>query len=265
MSPWSRWRVHFTDSAARPLPALSAMPVLSPAARSALAASLAIFQLGESGEGRIAHQIDRTALPGIDDDYRAALKLFVAEEGRHARILGRMVRAMGGELLSKSWTEAVFRHGRRLLGVRLKLLVLLAAEVIAIVFYGALTPALPVGPLRSALEEITADEDHHLRFHARFFATQTPTALSRAVFSTLWWAGASAACLAVAWDHRATLRLLGVPRRALLDGAVREIHRVQRAVCAAQSAEVSTGSSSRSRQLGSQPGSVAERANSIAS
>ncbi len=228
--PWSHWLSHFTDTARRPLPGLSAMPVLSPEAREALASSLAIFQLGESGEGRIAHQIDRAMLPGIDDDYRAALKLFVAEEGRHARILGRMVRGMGGELLEKSWTEAVFRHGRRLMGVRLKLLVLQAAEVIAIVFYGALIPHLPPGPLRDALDEITADEDHHLRFHAQFFATQTRTALSRAVFRTLWRAGASAACVAVAWDHRKTMHLLGVPRRALVSGAVREIRRVEDAV-----------------------------------
>ncbi|MFT5680401.1 MAG: hypothetical protein ACI8RZ_001307 [Myxococcota bacterium] len=228
--PWSSWLSHFTTSARRPLPDLSAMPMLPDGAGKALAASLAIFQLGESGEGRIAHQIDHTELSGIDDDYRAALKLFVAEEGRHARILGRMVRAMGGELLEKSWTEAVFRHGRRMMGVRLKLLVLLAAEVIAIVFYGALTPSLPHGPLRAALEEITADEDHHLQFHAQFFATQTTTALSRTVFRILWWAGASAACLAVAWDHRATMRLLGAPWSLLVSGAIREIRRVEVAV-----------------------------------
>ena len=39
----------------------------------------------------LAHQIGRVAWPHIDDDYRAALRLFVKEEARHARILGGWV------------------------------------------------------------------------------------------------------------------------------------------------------------------------------
>ncbi|HSP80218.1 MAG TPA: hypothetical protein VLQ93_16925, partial [Myxococcaceae bacterium] len=128
---WSRWRQHFEANRTRALPkGLEQVDTVPAGWRAPLAASLARFQLGEAGEGRIAQEIDRVRLPGVDADYRAALKLFVAEEGRHARILGHLVPALGGRLLARNWTERLFTHGRRLLGVRLKLTVLLVAEVV---------------------------------------------------------------------------------------------------------------------------------------
>lgn len=206
---WNAWRRHFDENAQRPLPAIGP-PAMSPVQRTALAASLAKFQLGESGEGRIAHDIDHAALPGIDDDYRAALKRFVAEEGRHARVLGLMVNALGGRLLGRQWTERLFVRGRRALGVRFKLLVLLAAEVIGISFYGVLAQVLPPSELRDALGQICADEEHHLAFHAAFFGSQRPDWLASRLLWLAWWPLALTAGLVVFLDHRRTLRVFGV-------------------------------------------------------
>src|SRR3712207_9596320 len=83
-----------------------------------------------------------------------------------------MVRALGGKLLGRNWTERLFVRGRRLLGLRLKLMVLLVAEVVGGAFYGLLVSRLPPGPLRRGLEEICEDERHHLRFHGDFFSAQ---------------------------------------------------------------------------------------------
>ena len=224
-SCWRPWRERFLARSTRPLPATTA-PRLDPERRRLLAASLAVFQLGESGEGRIAHQIRHARISGIDDDYRAALRLFVAEEGRHGRILGQMVRALGGELLGHTWTEALFRRGRRLLGVRLKLLVLLAAEVVAVVFYGALVAGLPASPMRQALAEVVADEQLHLDFHVAFFQTQTGSRARRLGFSWVWWTVALSACAAVAWDHRRLLRALGTPLRSVVAASLQQIARV---------------------------------------
>jgi len=216
MSPYETWRRHFEQNRLRPLPAVDA-PELPRAQHLALARSLARFQLGESGEGRIAHEIDR--VEGVDAEYRAALKLFVAEEGRHAAILARMVQALGGALLQRSWTERLFVHARRLFGVRFKLLVLLAAEVIGIGFYGMLSGAVPSGALAQALEQICGDEEAHLRFHCQFLASQP------ALLRLMWRPLGTAAALTVLWDHRATLRAFGISLRAaaaLMLGRVRE-------------------------------------------
>jgi len=209
---WSDWRRHFEMNRQRPVPeGLERAEEVPEAWRPALAASLATFQLGEAGEGRIAHEIDRATVPGIDADYRAALKLFVAEEGRHARILGLMVRGLGGKLLARNWTERLFVFGRRLLGLRLKMMVLLAAEVVGGSFYGLLASRLPEGGLRRALEQICEDEQHHLDFHGEFFARQGWGVPMRAVWQAVWWSLALAAMSVVLVDHRRTLRTMGIP------------------------------------------------------
>lgn len=201
---WAAWQARFAARASRPLPPVH-LPELPEAQRVALAASLATFQLGEAGEGRIAHQIQTWVHPSIDNHYRSSLGLFVREEARHGQLLGHMVRSLGGQRARHNWTEVLFRRGRRLLGIRLKLLVLLAAEVAAKVFYGVLAEGLPPSDLRDALLEIAQDEALHLDFHTAFFQAQVRGLGARCVFLGAWWAVSTAACLAVALDHRHTL------------------------------------------------------------
>jgi len=222
--PWAAWRDHFLKNRRRPLPAPAAPGELSPLAAAALAWSLARFQIGETGEGRIVGAVARASryvnragkLAGVDEDYRVALALFIAEEGRHARILAGLVRALGGELLASTWTERAFVRVRRLAGIRTKLLAMYAAEVIGIGFYEALASALPAGPTHHALRSIAADERAHFAFHRRFFRLQAPGGWRRALFRAAWFLAASGAGLVVLWDHRRTLRALGVSRARLV-------------------------------------------------
>jgi hypothetical protein len=208
---WRAWRTHFETYARRPEPEVLEARLVPARWREPLRNSLAKFQLGESGEGRIAHEIDRVQLPSVDADYRAALKRFVAEEGRHARVLAKLVLVLGGRLLHRNWTERLFVQARRMLGVRLKLLVLLAAEVIGIGFYGMLAERLPEGALRRALGEICGDERLHLAFHADFFRAQGTTPFLRRSFWSAWQCIGTAAALAVLIDHAGTLRTMDIP------------------------------------------------------
>jgi hypothetical protein len=213
--PWAAWRNHFQRNRRRPLPPPSIPDELPGRTAAALAWSLARFQIGETGEGRIVGAVARTSLPGVDDEYRVALALFIAEEGRHARILAGLVRTLGGELLASTWTERAFVHVRRLAGIRTKLLAMFAAEVIGIGFYEALAFALPPGPVRGALRSIAADERAHFAFHRRFFRVQAPGGWRRVLFRCAWIVAASAAGLVVLWDHRRSLKTLGISKSRL--------------------------------------------------
>lgn len=211
---FAAWRAHFEQTARRPLPSVPPDGVPD-AHRRAIADSLARFALGESGEGRIAHEIHAVNLPGVDGDYRAALGLFVAEEGRHGRILMTAVRGLGGQPARHNWTETLFRRGRRMLGVRVKLTVLLAAEVVSLGAYGGLRSALPACPLRDALDQIRDDERQHLAFHATIFRIWTQHPAAAALFAAGFAVIATAACAVVLIDHYGTWRRLGVPVGAL--------------------------------------------------
>jgi len=200
---FARWRDHFERNRLRVLPDVRAAAVgLSPAWPAQLARSLAVFQLGESKGGRLASEID--AIPGLDVDYRAAIKLFIDEEQRHGQLLALCVESLGGHLVRTTWTESLFVVARRLAGVRFKLVVLLAAETIGLAFYRGLCTRLPEGSLRACLEEICADEVHHLKFHGDAFAGDR-------AFRMTWYPVVIAAAAVVLVDHRRTHRLLGIP------------------------------------------------------
>lgn len=151
-------------------------------------------------------------MAAYSSSYRRALALFIAEEGRHARIMASLVGALGGRLLASTWSERLFVRVRRLAGIRTKLLVLYAAEVVGIGFYATLAAALPAGEARRALEQIAADEQRHFAFHRRFFRIQAPDGWRRALFRCAWIAVAVGGAAVVLWDHRQTLRVLGLSR-----------------------------------------------------
>jgi hypothetical protein len=220
---WTHWRARFEARSERARPLIDDATEIPPELRPRLAASLARFQLGETGEGRIVADLRRRADAwGLPGDYLEALRLFIAEEGRHAAILGTAVRALGGHTLRRTWSADVFGRVRRLAGPGLELLVLLAAEVAALAFYGTLVEQLPNGRLREALREIATDEVVHLRFHVDFLRFALPSPAARQAVATTWSGLGLAAGAVVIADHGATLRGLGTSRAAVL-GRAREL------------------------------------------
>lgn len=222
---WRDWRAFFNARKHRPTPWLKRDHDywrLPPS----LARSLAVFQLGESGGGTVVAQARRSTLPGVSDDYVAALDLFVAEEHRHAHVLASCVRGMGGPLLKTNWTNGFFVATRRLMGLRLKIVVLLCAEVVGIVYYRALAERLPPGHMRDLLLELAEDERSHLLFHGDFLTSQMRHPLTRLLFRLGWPVLTWAAARAVAHDHRHALRDLHIGRASILAQWAREAERI---------------------------------------
>jgi hypothetical protein len=115
------------------------------------------FQVGEDGDG--ANLVAKADEAG-DPDYARAVRLFVAEEQNHARLLALLLAAGGMPTLAGHWSDTVFVRLRRLMGLRLELLVLmipvlglwrlllLAVTLVVAADHGGALARLGVGRLR---------------------------------------------------------------------------------------------------------------------
>jgi hypothetical protein len=177
----------------------------------AVVASVQRFQVGESGDGR--NLIGKAEAAG-DADYAAAVRLFVAEEQNHARLLAALLAAAKAPTIAGHWSDSVFVWLRRALGLRLELMVLLIAEVIALRYYRALRDGTADRLTTEVAGRILADEERHVPFHCRrlraaFAGTPRPV---RWVVTAGWRMLLLGTAVTVAWDHGPALRRLGVAR-----------------------------------------------------
>ncbi len=185
----------------------------------AVVRSVQKFQAGEDGDG--ASLIRKSARAG-DSEYAAAVRLFVAEEQNHARLLERLLITTGNSTIAGHWSDKVFVTLRRALGLRLELMTLMVAEVVALRYYAALRDGTDDPLLTDVAGRILADEERHVPFHTDrlrlgFAASPKP---ARAVAAAGWWVLMFGAAGVVAFDHGPALRRLGVrPLRFLTDTA----------------------------------------------
>ena len=211
------WLAYFQRNAAalRPVP-WHAGVTLSAAERAAVTKSVATFQLGETGGGRhLAAAAARYAAFQGDDDYLAAVKLFIAEEQRHGRELGRWLDLAGIPRIERHWSNGAFRRLRQLAGLELMISFLLTAEVMAKVYYAALRKATRSIVLQALCEQILKDEVAHIRFQSQRLAILRGQRSRLALWLT---AGAQrilfgATALVVWLTHRHALRAGGLPFR----------------------------------------------------
>jgi rubrerythrin len=188
-----------------------------------LAHSLSHFQLGETGEGKFLLAHARREAPD-DPAYHEALRLFIAEESEHARILERLVRRFGGRTIQRHWTQSLFHLVRHAIGFKFEIQLLLIAEIVGTAYYRLLL----VRSRDSVLEEVCSillkDEAQHVDFHAdwlgEFQSRLLPLERSawNAQFQLLF-----AAAAQVAWfDHKQALFAIGARRREFFREARRE-------------------------------------------
>ena len=228
-SPYSRWLRYFEDRHGLELQVPVESPFESRPGREAVAASIARFELGESGDGET---LRRLAAETGDPAYSRAIELFVLEENQHARWLGILRERFGGERLTSHWSDSAFVLLRHVGGLRREICVLLTAEVIALTYYRVLRLAYEDPILDSACRRILKDERGHVAFHratlSHEFAGMPAAARTAAVLS--WRSFVAATAQVVAWDHREVLELAGVGRAEFTAEVRHNAKRLARAV-----------------------------------
>jgi hypothetical protein len=178
----------------------------------ALIRSLQRFQLGEDGDG--ACLVDKATRTG-DPEYLAAVRLFVAEERHHARLLRLLLASAGAPTIAGHWSDTVFVALRRMLGLRLELMTLMLAEVIALRYYEALRDTGSGHQLLTDVAgRILLDEQRHVPFHCQRlradFAHLHPAL--HGVVAAGWWLLMAGVTTVVALNHGSALRAVGVGR-----------------------------------------------------
>lgn len=181
--------------------------------RAPLAASLATFQLGESGGGTRLRKYTRSiaTLESLRG-YQQAVDLFVAEEQSHAALLARAVTHLRGTLLKKQWTNSIFRWMRDLVNLEFNIQVLLTAELIAEVYFGLLALRCPDPVVQKVAKKLLRDETGHLAFQRDFLfeRLKTLTPAMQRLWRWQFQAIHLGTAAVVSWDHRRCLRALGV-------------------------------------------------------
>ncbi|HTY48899.1 MAG TPA: hypothetical protein VMB48_04315 [Steroidobacteraceae bacterium] len=216
------WLNHFENHATHPRSLPQGTDAsLAGRERSLIAASIATFQLGECSQGRHLLAAARTAAgPG---PVVRVLELLVAEERRHAELLGQFMDDHAIPRRRRHWSNSVFRALRRLGGLQGALSVLLSAELVGIVYYRALECATGCAQLRVLARMLVADELVHVAFEAELlralWARRPALTLAACCLQRLLLGGTA---LAVWASHRRVLRCAGHSARTFLRACVEQ-------------------------------------------
>ncbi len=131
-------------------------------------------------------------------------------------MLESLLQSGGIPTIGRHWSDTTFVQLRRLMGLRLELMVLTIAEVVALRYYRALAEGGDDALLVDVSERILDDEYHHVPFQCHrlrvgFAHTSAPV---RMAVVQGWRVLARAVAVVVAFDHGSALRATGVTRRA---------------------------------------------------
>ena len=159
----SSWRLYYEQNRLNRIePEWDAPCLLKDDLRHKLAVSISHFQLGETGGGSF---LLKEASKESDPDDLMALSLFVDEEKEDARLLARIVRRLGGELVNHHWTHRLFKLARRAGGFRFEIQMLLTAEIVGTAYYEMVNAGTQDPALNRAMELMLRDEAAHVAFH----------------------------------------------------------------------------------------------------
>ena len=204
------WLEYFAANAQAPDPVpWDKEDALTADERSCIRTSIAKFQLGEYSEGHslmafasvFADELGEGSLVGIT-------RYFIKEEQRHALMLKRFMQANGIPILSRNWTDTVFRQLRKYAGYEVSITVLITAELIALVYYEALRRCTRSAVLAAICGRILEEETAHTRYESELirFLRSRRVRWVRPLSGLLHRVLYAGTVLLVFFDHRRVLR-----------------------------------------------------------
>jgi hypothetical protein len=171
--PWAKWFATW-ETRQQAIPWGQAKG-LTTAERATIGPSIAIFQLGESSDGRNLYgKAVGWAQAHDAPAYAAAMRDFIREENRHAAYLGRLMDQEGMPRIRHNGGDTFFRFIRHLAPLRLSHRTLLTAEFIAVPYYRALHQASSSAVLKTICKQILEDEARHIAFQSLCIHTLSP-------------------------------------------------------------------------------------------
>ena len=207
------WLAHFRSQAAHPRQVPTTLDdTLSGRERRLIEASIATFQLGESSDGaQLRRAVDRHCPDPQSPALVEIFDLFIAEEQRHARLLGEFMQDHEIGLRERALTDQAFRRLRRLGGLEARLRLLLTAEIIGIVFYRALEVVTDCRRLQILCRTLVADELVHVAFESQLLLAMKGRRSGLAkLLLCAWEQGVLSAAALVVWaTHRPVLKSAG--------------------------------------------------------
>lgn len=125
--------------------------------------SIQQFQKGENSDGKHLMKLSEKMK---DDNYTLAIKGLIKEEQNHAAALGQFMDQEKIKTIDGHWLDAIFKRIIKTPNLELTIMILLAAEIVASIYYKALRQATYSRTLKSICRQILEDEKMHIKFRA---------------------------------------------------------------------------------------------------
>jgi len=206
-----RWVKHFGNNGSnRNEPDWNAPLHLEGKALTKLRKSIQQFHLGDGGGPAYLIAWNRQTVLR-DPQMKRLIDLWFKEEREHSRLLGMMLKRLGGAEIKSHWSFELFCGLRKFLGVRFELHALLGTEIVSHVYYKMLRKHGADPALRDMCQLIIRDEAGHIAFHRDRLASEN---LRHAKTTGRLWAGLfllrAVMAGTVLWvNHRGALIALG--------------------------------------------------------
>ncbi|MEP0985485.1 ferritin-like domain-containing protein [Ekhidna sp.] len=160
------WQDHFRKNLTANRVDWKIQPTISPLEKKEIIYSLKAWQLGETSDGSHLLKAAEKYAKKIDDpDYPNAVRLFIKEEQKHGRNLGKYIDLIDEQRCKSDWGDTLFRRIRYFnTSMELWTVAVIIVESAAQIFYLALKDSTKCKLLKSICQDILIDEAHHIKF-----------------------------------------------------------------------------------------------------